>query len=117
MGGRAQKARNRIRCPKCGEKPVRTETRFGPRLDCCGLWAWGNHPLADRDTHEARKAAHAAFDPIWKSRTLGRGQAYAMLAEAMGMTTKECHMKLMTAEQAQRVPAIAKQIWKAASYD
>ena len=112
MGGRARAARNKIRCPKCGEKPVRTETRFGTRLDCCGLWAWGNHPLVDQETHEARKAAHAAFDPIWHFGMASRGEAYAMLAAAMGMTTKECHMKLMTAEQARRVPSIAAEIRK-----
>ena len=99
-----------IRCPQCGGRPARSETRYGPRLDCCGLWAWGEHPLADRDTHGARKAAHAAFDPLWKSGKLNRGHAYKLLAEAMGMTRDECHMKLMTAEQARRVPAIAAEI-------
>jgi hypothetical protein len=100
----------KILCPKCGLKPVHTMTRFGLRLDHCGLWAWGSHPLADRETHEARKAAHAAFDPIWKSGMAGRGHAYKLLAEAMGMSRDDCHMKLMTAEQARRVPEIADQI-------
>lgn len=100
----------KILCPKCGLKPVHTMTRFGPRLDHCGLWAWGYHPLADRETHEARKAAHAAFDPIWKSGKAGRGRAYKLLAEAMGLSRDDCHMKLMTAEQARRVPEIADQI-------
>lgn len=103
-------------CPTCGGVPARTETRYGLRLDCCGLWAWGEHPLADRETHEARKAAHAAFDPLWKSGLLKRGYAYKLLAEAMGMTRDECHMKLMTAEQAQRVPAIAARIAENLSY-
>ena len=94
-------------CPKCGNAPQKSMTRYGPRLDCCGLWAWGDNPLADRATHDARKAAHAAFDPIWKSGRLSRGDAYKRLANALGMTRRDCHMKLMTAEQAQRVPAIA----------
>jgi hypothetical protein len=97
-------------CPTCGSAPQRTDTRYGLRLDCCGLWAWGEHPLADRDTHEARKAAHAAFDPLWKSGKLRRGYAYKLLAETMGLTRDECHMKLMTAEQARKVPAIAAEI-------
>lgn len=104
-----------IHCPKCGGTPVLTETRFGPRLDCCGLWAWGYHPLADRETHEARKAAHAAFDPLWKSGLASRGRAYKLLSEAMGLSRDDCHMKLMTAEQAQRVPVIAEDIRKALS--
>ena len=101
---------HKIECPKCGEEPVCTDTKFGLRLDCCGLWAWGNHPLVDRETHEARKAAHAAFDPIWRSGMTGRGHAYKLLAEAMGLSKDDCHMKRMTAQQAQRVPAIAEKI-------
>lgn len=99
-------------CPKCGHRPDRNMTRYGPRLDCCGLWAWGDHPLADAETHDARKAAHAAFDVLWKSGLIQRGHAYKLLSEAMGMTRNECHMKLMTAEQAKRVPAIAAQLRK-----
>lgn len=101
----------KIKCPECGNSPVRTMTQYGPRLDCCGLWAWGNHPLVDGATHYARRIAHAAFDPIWKSGTLSRGVAYQKLAEAMGLTSQECHMKKMTAEQAKRVPAIAARLW------
>lgn len=101
---------HKIECPKCGRKPVRTETRYGLRLDCCGLWAWGDHPLADKETHEARKAAHVAFDTLWKSGIVNRGHAYKLLAEAMGLHRDDCHMKLMTAQQAQRVPAIAEKI-------
>jgi hypothetical protein len=66
--------------------------------------------LSDAATHEARKAAHASFDALWKSGLLSRGRAYKLLAEAMGMTRDECHMKLMTAEQARHVPTIAARI-------
>jgi hypothetical protein len=38
---------------------------------------------------------------------MSRGEAYKMLAQEMGLTRDQCHMKLMTAEQAIRVPAIA----------
>ena len=99
-----------ILCPTCGFPPVKTETRFGPRLDCCGLWAWGDNPLADRETHEARRRAHEAFDPLWKSGRMSRTKAYTQLAKAMGLSPSDCHMKQMTAEQAKRVPAIAQQL-------
>ena len=103
-----------ILCPKCGSAPSRSITRFGLRLDCCGLWAWGDNPLADRETHEARKAAHAAFDPLWQSGKMSRSKAYSMLASIMGMTKEECHMKLITAEQARQVPGIVVQwFWEA----
>ena len=96
-----------IQCPRCGNPPRRNETRYGLRLDCCGLWAWGEHPLVDRQTHEARRAAHEAFDPIWKEGWMRRNDAYKMLARELNMTRDECHMKLMSEAQAKRVPAIA----------
>ena len=98
-------------CPVCGNRAARSQTRYGTRHDCCGLWSWGNHPLADRDTHEARKAAHAAFDPIWQKGILSRGVAYAKLQKALGLSEPECHMKVMNAATAKRVPEAARQIW------
>ena len=97
----------RHRCPKCDETPVRSNTRYGPRLDCCGLWAWGDHPLADAATHAARRAAHDAFDPIWREGLLSRTAAYRELAKQMQLSASDCHMKLMTASQAQRVVCVA----------
>ena len=64
----------------------------------------------DRDTHEARKAAHAAFDPIWKRGKMRRGDAYQFLADKLGLSMTDCHMKLMDAATAQRVPGIAQEI-------
>lgn len=112
MGSRSRAERNKTRCPKCGQKPKASETRYGTRLDCCGLWAWGNHPLADERTHNARRAAHDAFDSIWHFGLTSRSHAYALLAEGMELDPADCHMKLMSAEQAGRVPAIAAQIRK-----
>ena len=97
-------------CPKCGGRPFRAQTRYGLRISCCGMWAWGEHPMADAETHEARKKAHAAFDPIWRDKLMSRGRAYKLLAEEMGMTRDQCHMKLMTADQASLVPDIAAKI-------
>ena len=97
-------------CPKCGEHAARSQTRYGIRHDCCGLWSWGNHPLADKATHDARRAAHAAFDPIWQQRLLPRAEAYGRLATMLGIPTTECHMKKMDAPTAARVPDIARQI-------
>lgn len=93
-------------CPKCGGLANLKATRFGPRAACCGLWSWDFKPLAPAETHEARKAAHAAFDPLWKAGPFDRRTAYAALAAAMGMTAAECHIASMTAEQARRVADI-----------
>lgn len=97
-------------CPTCGEPAEETITKFGPRHDCCGCWSWGGAPLVNKDTHEARKAAHKAFDPIWIDGLMRRSLAYKTLAEKLNISRKDCHIKLMSADIAVRVPEIAKAI-------
>jgi hypothetical protein len=94
-------------CPTCGKPAPRTNTRFGPRYDCCGLTAWGDEPLATQETLKARREAHAAFDPIWKDGHLPRNAAYALLAEHLGMRPRDTHMALMDEATALRVPEAA----------
>lgn len=101
------------RCPLCGAVAIKENTPYGPKYTHCGLWAWGRHPLVDGATHRARRAAHAAFDPIWQSGRMGRSQAYHALAEALGIDARDCHMKLMSRAMAERVPGIAKQLLSA----
>ena len=66
---------------------------------------------ADRQTREARKAAHEAFDQIWQSRRMTRPDAYAMLQKALGLTKDECHIGLFDIEMADRVVEVARQ-WR-----
>lgn len=91
-------------CPKCGRQAFGMETRYGVRHRCCDLWSWDGAPLVDAATHEARKAAHAAFDTLWKRHGMTRSQAYRALSAQLGIKPKDCHMKLMSAEMALRVP-------------
>lgn len=91
-------------CPICMQPAERTDTRYGVRHDCCGLHSWGGKPLVDADTHAARIAAHAAFDELWKSKTISRSKAYKMLAQEMGISKTDCHISLMTRELAEQVP-------------
>ena len=91
-------------CPECGKPAAATTTRYGVRHDCCGLWSWGGSPLVDARTHEARSAAHEAFDPLWKDGLLGRREAYGLLANELGIPRDHCHMKLMDRETAEAVP-------------
>ena len=95
-------------CPRCGSPAAIIQTRHGPRAAHCGLWSWGGKPLADAETHAARQAAHAVFDPLWQSpgRTLSRTQAYRRLSDAMGLPAARCHIALMTAAEAARVVAV-----------
>ncbi|MBZ9943468.1 DUF3268 family zinc-finger domain-containing protein [Mesorhizobium sp. BR1-1-13] len=92
-------------CPICRQPAERTETRYGPRNDCCGLWSWGDKQLVDAETHAARKAAHDAFDPLWKTGTMTRTRAYRELRRALGISERSCHMAKMSKEMALKVPA------------
>lgn len=100
------------RCPVCGNpaKRIRRADVGMTKYECCGLWAWGRHPLVDADTHRARRAAHAAFDPLWQRMGMSRGEAYRRLALALDLDEPACHMKVMSAETARRVPAAVAEI-------
>lgn len=97
-------------CPKCGRRSMAFNTKYGVRNSCCDLWSWDGAPLVDRETHEARKAAHAAFDTLWKGGMMSRGEAYRALQRKLGLTADECHMKIMDAETARKVPQAAQEI-------
>ena len=44
--------------------------------------------LADASLRRWRNSAHALFDPIWRSGSMSRGQAYTWLAEEMGQRAR-----------------------------
>lgn len=51
--------------------------------------------LADTATKNARKAAHAAFDPIWKNqpnKSKARVEAYTWLAKELDLDKWRCHI-------------------------
>jgi hypothetical protein len=98
-------------CPICTLEARTTETRFGKRHECCGLWSWNGAPLETYATHEARKIAHAAFDKLWQEGGLDRTRAYRLLAEDLGLPGDEAHMARMDAETAMKVPFAVVRIW------
>lgn len=81
---------------------------------CCKCHARvGCHPgtdiplgtLADRETMKARRAAHAAFDPLWQNVGKGmRKKAYEALSKAMGKPA--AHISWMDAAECQTVVAL-----------
>ena len=94
-------------CPSCGKPPKTTETRYGLRNSCCGLWSWGyEEPLVCGETHAARKQAHEAFDVLWKHLGFSRSECYHMLHNATGYQ----HIKEMPKEVARKVPSLALQM-------
>ena len=101
---------NHTVCPKCGSKPKVQQTKYGERFSCCDLWSWGSGNLVCKGTHEARKLAHSSFDLLWKKHGMDRSEVYALLADGLGISKADCHMKLMDKETANRVPFIALRI-------
>jgi hypothetical protein len=69
------------------------------RCEPCGAYV-GCHPgtdkplgrLATAELRRAKMAAHAAFDPIWKSKTVKRGSAYRWMADQLGIAHSDCHI-------------------------
>lgn len=112
-------------CQHCGGKPqfkpssahVYNGQNYGPIWECscgarCGCHKGTNRPLGtvcDEPTRQARKSAHAAFDPLWKHRHPEfRNFMYTRLAELMGLTKDECHIGSMNAEQCREVVEIVR---------
>lgn len=99
-------------CPKCGSVAKESDTTYGIRSTCCDLWSWDRYPLADKETHDARKAAHEAFDKLWKGpgHIMRRDTAYKYLQHELWLSESECHMKLMDKDTALMVPDAVKRI-------
>ena len=105
--------------------PHRNDIPFSHYYLCSPCQAWvGCHPktktalgsLANRELRFARKEAHRLFDPIWKNRVYhdrvpqreARTDAYAWLAEQMGLPRDHCHIGSMDLEACRRAIYICK---------
>lgn len=113
-------------CSECGREAYRTDGAeiypHRPDLHHKIMWACicgaycGSHentgePLGypcGWHTRQARMAAHEAFDRLWKHGPPTRPEAYAWLAHEMGLPPEQCHIGMMTEEQARRVVQLAK---------
>lgn len=117
----------RFLCPYCSKQPVLVtgDVVYKKRPDLKHLSFWlcapcdayvgchkaglgfgdGTRPLgtlANAELRAARNKAHAAFDPIWQSGSMGRRKAYGWLAQALGISVKRTHIAefdLATCEQ------------------
>jgi ssDNA-binding Zn-finger/Zn-ribbon topoisomerase 1 len=54
---------------------------------------------ANKETKQARMAAHDKFDPYWKQKGLHRNQAYKLLQDLMGLSPTEAHIAMFSKEQ------------------
>ena len=59
--------------------------------------------LANAELRSLKQRAHAAFDPLWKSRAMSRRKAYAWLSTAMGLPSKNTHIGMFNEEQCRAV--------------
>lgn len=80
------------------------------RCEPCRAWV-GCHPgttiplgrLANDALRRAKRAAHEAFDPLWKNRHMRRNAAYKWLAERLGIPPGFCHIGAFDEAECARV--------------
>lgn len=118
-----------LACPYCAQPaelmlssaPLYRGIDYGPVWICRPCQAWvGCHPettnplgrLANAALRRAKMAAHAAFDPLFKSGRMKRGEAYAWLAKALGIEKTACHIGMMDEAQCIKVKAVCDQWWQ-----
>lgn len=107
---------------KCVDSELIYGKSYGPSWVCvnypqCDAYV-GCHPgtkrplgrLANYQLRDAKKRAHAAFDQLWRSGKLNRSYAYQLLAEALGIPAKECHIGMMDVELCLRVIEVSEHL-------
>lgn len=111
-------------CPYCQKAAVQAPSTavygagrdYGAMWVCwpCGAWT-GCHKgtvrplgrLADQALRDAKIRAHAAFDPLWKSGHMNRGDAYGWLGDQMGLDRKDTHIGMFDIDQCSRVVMVS----------
>lgn len=105
-----------LTCPECAAPMHLRPSRFGQFYGCTRYPACngthGAHPdgsplgvPANRATKDARIAAHAAFDTLWKSGGMTRKEAYRWMGGALGMSKDEAHIGLFDIATCERLVA------------
>lgn len=117
-----------VPCGECATPMVLKTGRYGlfwacPRYPACrgrhGAHRATGLPLGTPTNEagiKARRAAHAAFDPIWQQGVMSRKAAYHWLTAAMG-ADKHVHIGEMTIEQCARVVALCADLPRPGDFD
>lgn len=58
---------------------------------------------ANKETRDARRKAHQAFDTLWKSRKMTRWEAYLWLSQKMGLPQDKTHIGMFNISQCTQV--------------
>lgn len=111
-------SRNRPKCPVHGCEFEQRHGRFGMFYGCphypeCDRTASRSKQdklwrISDQLTRNARKAAHKAFDELWKSGKIPRTACYRALAKLMDMPANKCHIEHFGVEYCGRVVELVK---------
>jgi len=103
-----------VTCVECGSPMrLRYSDQYARHFYGCSRYPvcegiHGAHPdgaplgvPGDKETRQARREAHAAFDDLWRSGDVGvnRGQAYALMNRELGFQ----HIGELTKEQCEQV--------------
>jgi hypothetical protein len=106
-------------CPYCEEAAALIDSvaiyrtrSYGLVWACLPCDAWvgvhkgGTLPkgrLADKALRDMKIRAHGAFDPLWQGGAMARSEAYAWLADHLGVDRRDCHIGMFDVDQCQRV--------------
>ena len=104
-------------CPYCGKQSVCIDSAevygrsYGWMWICrpCDAYVGCHKPgkqplgrLANKELREAKKEAHAAFDPLFRYNGK-RKEGYRWLAQQLGMTKAECHIGMFDVAECRAV--------------
>lgn len=64
--------------------------------------------LANADLRTLRQQTHEAFDPVWQFNNAKRGEAYAWLAEELGIKLEKCHIAMFDEEACRKTIEICR---------
>jgi len=112
-----------IECSKCGQELSLTHGPFGPFLQCRGYPQCDitqgcdrrGNPLgaqSDAPTRDARKSAHRVFDVLWKHGRMTRTEAYAWLADQLGLSQEQTHIRLFDVPTCMKVISVVQEALK-----
>lgn len=111
-------------CPYCGKPAALKNSRVIYKRDYGMVWICPDYPacdayvgchkgtnkplgrLANAELREAKKEAHAAFDPLWQDGAMKRTAAYIWLAEQLGIERQACHVGMFDVAECRRVVEI-----------
>lgn len=112
-----------IHCPYCNARAELIDSKriygrsYGNAWMCwpcdayvgCHKTGDGRSPLgrlANAELRQAKRNAHAAFDPVWQSGRMNRSKAYKWLADALGIHKRACHIGMFDVDMCGRVVAV-----------